>query len=77
MRLGPLLGPLFPQLDRPLREEDSPATLASWDSLKQIDIVLTVEEVFGIDLTTAEILSLTSVAALVGILRGRGIDVAV
>jgi acyl carrier protein len=75
VNLGSLLGPLFPELDRPLRAEDSPATLTVWDSLKQIEIVVLVEEAFDIDLTTAEIVDVRSVASLVRILRQRGLAV--
>ncbi len=75
MRIGTLLGPLFPDVSRPLQAEDSPATLSTWDSMKQIEIVLTVEEAFGIDLTTREILDLKSVDRLVALLRRRGLDV--
>jgi len=73
--IGSLLAPLFPELERPLRADDSPATVATWDSLKQTEVVLAVEEAFHTDLTTREILDLKSVAALVRILRERGIDV--
>jgi acyl carrier protein len=72
-----LLGPLFPELERPLRSDDSPATLGSWDSLRQVDIVVSVEEAFGIGLSTAEIAELKSVGALVQILERRGIAVEV
>ena len=75
MSIGSLLGPLFPELDRPLRADDSPATLPTWDSLKQTEIVLAVEEALAVDLTTADIVELRSVGALVGILRRRGLEV--
>ena len=74
MKVGSLLAPLFPGLGRALRADDSPATLDAWDSLKQIDIVLALEEAFQIDLTTREIVALSSVASLVEILRARGLD---
>jgi acyl carrier protein len=70
-----LLGPLFPELERPLRLDDSPATLGSWDSVRQVDIVLSVEEAFGIGLSTGEIAELKSVGALVQILKRRGVEV--
>ena len=75
MNLQTVLGPLFPELQRPLTAEDSPATLWPWDSVRQVDIVLTVEDAFAIALTTAEIASLKSVGALAEILRRRGLDV--
>ncbi len=77
MTIQSLLGPLFPELERPLRADDSPATLGSWDSLRQVDIVVSVEEAFGIGLSTAEVAELKSVGALVDILKRRGIAVEV
>ena len=75
MKIQSILGPLFPEIDRPLTAGDSPATLWPWDSVRQVDIILTVEEAFDLGLTTAEIAGLTSVGALVEILRRRGLDV--
>lgn len=75
MKIQSLLAPLFPEVERPLTADDSPATLGSWDSVRQVDVVLTVEEAFDIALSTAEIAGLTSVGALVEILRRRGLDV--
>lgn len=77
MKIQSVLGPLFPELERPLRSDDSPLTLGSWDSIRQVDIVLSVEDAFGIGLTTAEIAKLSSVGALVEILRGHELDVEV
>jgi acyl carrier protein len=73
--LGRLLGALFPELGRPLRGDDSPETLPDWDSVRHTEIVLSVEEAYGVDLTTREIRELDSVAALAEILRRRGKDV--
>jgi acyl carrier protein len=75
LKIQSVLGPLFPELDRPLKAEDSPLTLGSWDSVRQVDIVLSVEDAFGIDLSTAEIADLRSVSALIEILRRRELDV--
>lgn len=75
MRIASLLAPLFPGLDRPLRGDDSPLTLGAWDSLRQAEIVLSVEDQFHVDLSTQEILALTSVASVVEVLKKRGLDV--
>jgi acyl carrier protein len=72
LSLQALLGPLFPELKRPLRADDSPATLEGWDSMRQVEIILTVEEAFDVTLATADIAGLRSVHALVDILRGKG-----
>jgi acyl carrier protein len=62
-------------VERPLAADDSPATLWPWDSIRQVDVILVVEEAFDIALTTAEIAELKSVGALVEILRRRGLPV--
>lgn len=76
MTVQELLGPLFPELGRPLRADDSPATLDAWDSVRQVDVVLAVEEAFDVALSTAEVAKLRSVGALVEILRARGLEIA-
>jgi acyl carrier protein len=75
LKIQSLLGSLFPELERPLQADDSPVTVGGWDSLRQVEIILAVEETFGVALTTADIVELKSVGALVGILRRRGADV--
>jgi acyl carrier protein len=73
MTVQELLGPLFPEVARPLTAADSPETIAAWDSVRQVDVILAVEEEFGIALGTAEIAELRSVAALVALLARRGL----
>ena len=77
MRIQALLAPLFPEIERPLGTQDSPATLWPWDSLRQVEIILAVEEAFDITLTTADISRLQSLGALADVLRARGLDVEV
>lgn len=76
MKIESVLGPLFRDLGRPLTLEDSPETVWGWDSLKHLDVILTLEETFDIALTTREIAAMRSVGAVVEILRKRGIDAA-
>ncbi len=47
-------------------------TLEAWDSLAQLRIAAAAEEEFGVKFTMQEIGELTSVAAILGLLRGRG-----
>lgn len=54
--------------------QDSPATIAAWDSLQHFSLVLEIEERFGIQLETDEIERLGSVAAIGELLQSRGID---
>lgn len=73
MTVQELLGPVFPEVARPLVAGDSPQTIAEWDSVRQVDVILAVEEAFGIALGTAEIAELKSVGALVALLARRGL----
>ena len=75
MSLGALLGELVPELGRPLRADDSPDTLSGWDSIKHAEIVLSVEQAYGVDLSTREIQALKSVGALAALLKARGLEV--
>lgn len=72
MTVDSLLGPILGDQGRSLRPEDCPETLRGWDSTKQIEIVVAIEDAYGIELTTAEILSLRSIGAIVEVLRKRG-----
>lgn len=56
-----------------ISDETSPANTPAWDSLKSINLVLTLEEEFGVRLTTREIRSMNSVAAVKQVLRSKGV----
>jgi acyl carrier protein len=45
--------------------------VAGWDSFKQIEIIVSVEEKFGIKLNTREIDSLKNVGDLVGVIARK------
>jgi len=49
----------------------------SWDSLRQMDLVLSLEEEFGITLEMADIVRLESVASIEEVLRAKGVDLGV
>lgn len=48
-------------------------TLAAWTSLAHIRIVNTVEDTYGVTLTTSEIVEATTVGRLAAILRAKGV----
>ena len=75
MSLLELLAPLFPDLDRPLDYEDSPDTIDGWDSFKQVEIVLQLEDELGVRLSTAEISEMSSVSAMARVLDRLGVEV--
>ena len=59
------------QRDIPLRSELTAGDVAGWDSFKQIEIIMAVEERFAIRLTTRELDSLHSVGDLVRVVAAK------
>jgi acyl carrier protein len=55
-----------------INPQSSPGTLAGWDSVAQIQIVLAVEEAFDIRFTTDEVARIHSVDDILQMLATRG-----
>ena len=51
-----------------IRPETSPDTIEAWDSLKHLDIVLALEQEFGVQFSPEEIEQLLSVELMVALL---------
>ncbi|MGE5291018.1 MAG: acyl carrier protein [Micromonosporaceae bacterium] len=49
-----------------------PATVGNWTSRKHIELVVTLEEIYGVSFATDEILGIRSVCDLRDTLRGKG-----
>lgn len=73
MTIDDILQPIF-QTTEPLKRDDSPETLAQWDSHAQINIIATLEDLIGSELSTSEVLSLTSIGAVVNVCQAHGIE---
>lgn len=58
--------------------EIQPALLKSdvgtWDSLKQMDLVMSLEQEYGIALEISDILRMISVASIMDVLKDKGVD---
>jgi len=52
-------------------ERSSPETIASWDSLKHMNLVLSLEEEFGVKFTDEEIMSMVRVELILSTLSRR------
>jgi acyl carrier protein len=59
------------QRDIPLRPELTARDVTGWDSFKQIEIIMAVEERFALRLTTRELDSLLSVGDLVRVIAAK------
>ena len=49
-------------------------TFPDWDSLSQVKLVIALQEEFGVDFQTEEVLEATSVAKLKSLLASKGIN---
>ena len=76
MTIDELLQPIL-NTTAPLRLEDSPQTIPAWDSLAQINLIAAIEDVVGTELSTDEVLSLTSVAKVIAVCRQKGFELTV
>lgn len=56
-----------------LTDEDGPATVGAWTSRKQIELLVTLEEFYGLDLSQQEILGAPTIGVLREVLRARGL----
>src|SRR5262249_13842286 len=56
-----------------LSDDSSPETIASWDSHAGMSLIVLLEETYGIAFEAEEIGQLTSVGAIRGVLREKGI----
>jgi acyl carrier protein len=76
MTVDELLQPIL-NTTVPLQPNDSRETIPSWDSLAQINIISAVEDAIGEELSTAEVLSLKSVADVVEVSRAHGLKLTI
>ena len=52
-------------------EKSSPDTIASWDSLNHMNLVLALEEEFGVQFSDDQIVSLLTVEAMIAALADK------
>ena len=59
-----------------LNEDSSPTSIGSWDSVTNMMLVAGIEEEFGIELTSDEIVQMTTIGNARAILQRRSVGVA-
>ena len=57
-----------------VNDESSTRTIASWDSLRHIEVVMELEEVFGLAFPPMQAAAMTSVGAIRRVLQQHGIE---
>jgi len=58
-----------------LSEESSPETISSWDSLGHLNLVMALEEEFGVSLSAEDALAMRDVGSIRRLLRHSGVEV--
>jgi acyl carrier protein len=56
-------------------EATSQKTVGAWDSMRHIELVLALEDEYGVVFPPAEVSTMTSVAAIRKLLLQKGVDV--
>ena len=68
--LAVILGLKTDQISPVLHKDD----VGGWDSLKQMDLVLSLEEKYDISLEIPDILKMDSVANIIDVLKNKGVQ---
>jgi acyl carrier protein len=58
-----------------LSDDSSPDTIASWDSLNHLNVVLAIESEFGIELTPDDMMNMIDITRIRAVLRDYGVEV--
>jgi acyl carrier protein len=56
-----------------LSDDTAPENTPSWDSLAAMELVSQIEETFGVQLSTREIMKMRSLGLARALLRGKGV----
>ncbi len=57
----------------PLNEESSQYTVEYWDSLKHMNLILSLEEEFSVSLSDEEIMEISSIKDIIKLLKEKGV----
>ena len=74
IKLAEVLAEIFGLPVTEIHSELQRSDVGTWDSLKQMDLVLSLEREYGIALDIPDIQRMTSVAKIIAVLKDRGVD---
>jgi acyl carrier protein len=75
-RLAGVLADVFDMRPGDIHMNLQRADVGTWDSLKQMDLVLTLEREYDITLEMQDIVRMLTVAGITDVLQERGVDLA-
>ena len=73
-RLVAILAEVFGLAPEQIVPELTKGDVSSWDSLKQMDLVMSLEKDFGITLEIEDIIKLDSVENVINVLKSKGVE---
>ncbi len=73
-RLAAILAEVFGLKESEIQPSLKKGDVGSWDSLKQMDLVLSLEQEYGIALEISDIVRMVSVASIEEVLRSKGVN---
>lgn len=74
--LAELLADVFGMRVSEIQPQLQKNDVGSWDSLRQMDLVLSLERKYDVVLDTPDIVRMTSVAEIVAVLKAKGVSLA-
>lgn len=75
-RLKVLLAEVFRLRESEINIKLEKKDVGSWDSLKQMDLVMSIEKEYSISLGIHDIVRMVSVASIIDVLKEKGIELA-
>lgn len=75
-RLTTLLAEVFQLRESEIKPDLQKYDVSSWDSLKQMDLVISLEKEYGIVLGIPDILRMISVRDIISVLEDNGVELA-
>jgi acyl carrier protein len=72
-RLNVLVAEVLDVAPTNVTDEDGPATLPEWTSLRHLELVVTIEEAYGISFAFEEVRAVPNVGALREVLAAKGV----
>jgi acyl carrier protein len=73
-KLAEVLADVFGLRAAEIQPELDKCDIDTWDSLKQMDLVMSLEREYGIALDLHDILRMTSVAKIMAVLEDKGVE---
>ncbi len=73
-KLAEVLAEVFGMRSADIHPELTKADVGTWDSLKQMDLVVSLERDYDISLDIMEIVAMTSVKSIMEVLSAKGIS---